>query len=186
MSCISVRTVCLTPLEKLEFLTMQDVVGIQCGARGWSLALQLFVSGSLLATLRLYRFGFAVGVLRVSFSNFEAIMPLSRSASFGKEGLISLWWPVCGNKPAVGMALNNEEGKMQAQHEAESIQRALRAQRGACALVQRAIILHGSKLVALAAFGAAMQAPGACGWILICALQPQLTPNHTATFCTRL
>ena len=46
------------------------------------------------------------------------------------------------------------------------MQHKLRAQRGACAHIQRAIILHGGKLVALAAFGAAMQAPGALGWIL--------------------
>ena len=51
------------------------------------------------------------------------------------------------------------------------MQHKLRAQRGACALFQRAIILHGGKLVALAAFGAAMQAPGALGWVLTCALQ---------------
>lgn len=55
------------------------------------------------------------------------------------------------------------------------MQHKLRAQRGACALVQRAIILHGGKLVALAAFGAAMQAPGALGWVLTCALQVQLS-----------
>ena len=47
-------------------MPMQDVVGIQCGAQGWSLALQLLASGSLLTALRLYRFGFAIGVLRVS------------------------------------------------------------------------------------------------------------------------
>ena len=62
---------------------------------------------------------------------------------------------------------------LQAQHEAESTQRKLQAQRSACALVQRALILHGSKLVALAAFGAALQAPGFLGWVLTCALQPQ-------------
>ena len=60
----------------------------------------------------------------------------------------------------------------QAQHGAESMQHKLQVQRGACAFVQRAIILHGSKLVALAAFAAAMQAPGALGWALTCALQP--------------
>ena len=47
-------------------MAMQDVVGIQCGARGWSLALKLVASGSVLAALRLYRFGFVIGVLRVS------------------------------------------------------------------------------------------------------------------------
>ena len=47
-------------------IPMQDVVGIQSGARGWSLALKLMASGSLLAALRLHRFGFALGVLRVS------------------------------------------------------------------------------------------------------------------------
>lgn len=60
----------------------------------------------------------------------------------------------------------------QAQHEAETTppavaaRRALRAQRGFCALAGRALILHGGKLVALAAFGAAMQAPSAAGWLL--------------------
>lgn len=41
------------------------MVGIECGARGWALALRLLVGGSLLAALRLHRFGFALGVLRV-------------------------------------------------------------------------------------------------------------------------
>lgn len=64
----------------------------------------------------------------------------------------------------------------QAQHDAESAQaaaaarQALRAERGCAALAKRAIILHGGKLVALAAFAAAMQAPGAVGWLLTGAL----------------
>jgi len=43
----------------------QDVVGIDCGLRGWRLALRLLAPGSLLAALRLYSFGFALGALRV-------------------------------------------------------------------------------------------------------------------------
>lgn len=40
-------------------------MGISCDARGWRLALRLLASGSLLAALRLYRFGFVLGMLRV-------------------------------------------------------------------------------------------------------------------------
>jgi hypothetical protein len=43
----------------------QDVVGIDCGLRGWRLALRLLAPGSLLAALRLYSFGFVLGALRV-------------------------------------------------------------------------------------------------------------------------
>ena len=57
---------CIAPLCVRTALPLQDVVGIECKAHGWSLALKLLASGSLLAALRLYRFGFAIGVLRVS------------------------------------------------------------------------------------------------------------------------
>ena len=44
----------------------------------------------------------------------------------------------------------------------------LSAQEGLPALLKRLFILHSSKLMALAVFWAAMQQPGAIGWLLTC------------------
>lgn len=44
--------------------------------------------------------------------------------------------------------------------------RRLHSQLGWNALGKRLVILHGSKAVALCAFAAAMQFPGAVGWLL--------------------
>jgi hypothetical protein len=55
----------------------------------------------------------------------------------------------------------------QAQHEpAPTEADRLRAQRGLLPLAARFLILHSAKLVALAVFWAAMQLPGAIGWVL--------------------
>lgn len=43
-------------------------------------------------------------------------------------------------------------------------------QHGLIPLMKRIIIMHSSKLVVLAVFGAAMQSHGAVGWLLVCTL----------------
>ena len=44
--------------------------------------------------------------------------------------------------------------------------RHLAAQRGLGALLKRAVVLHGGKMVALSVWWAAIQRPGAVGWLL--------------------
>jgi hypothetical protein len=68
----------------------------------------------------------------------------------------------------------------------------MRAQRGVRALAARFLILHSGKLVALAAFGAAMQLPGLVGWVLTGGLHPehvypsQMSNSRTSTLlCLR-
>lgn len=58
---------------------------------------------------------------------------------------------------------------------AEQERRKLQTQRGMLALISRFFILHASKLVQLMLFWAAMQLPGAFGWLLICELMSSST-----------
>ena len=56
----------------------------------------------------------------------------------------------------------------QAHAERDTESAGLEAQEGLLPLLKRLIILHSSKLMAVAVFWAAMQQPGAIGWILAC------------------
>lgn len=69
----------------------------------------------------------------------------------------------------------------------------LSAQEGLVPLLKRLFILHSSKLMALAVFWAAMQQPGAIGWLLTCKSSHsfschtlQLTPSSVAGFTLKL
>ena len=75
---------------------------------------------------------------------------------------------------------------MQAHVEGNTDTDALERQASFGCLLKRLFILHSSKLMALAVFWAAMQQPGAIGWLLICktiissASSPLLRCNITA------
>lgn len=76
---------------------------------------------------------------------------------------------------------------MQAHEERCAGAAGLSALEGLAALLKRLFILHSSKLMALAVFWAAMQQPGAIGWLLTC--KPifschtlQLTPSSLLVF----
>ena len=57
---------------------------------------------------------------------------------------------------------------MQAHENRSTGAASLSAQEGLVPLLKRLFILHSSKLMALAVFWAAMQQPGAIGWLLTC------------------
>ena len=57
---------------------------------------------------------------------------------------------------------------MQAHEHRSTGASSLSAQEGLVPLLKRLFILHSSKLMALAVFWAAMQQPGAIGWLLTC------------------
>ena len=58
--------------------------------------------------------------------------------------------------------------------------RELQGQRGFLALMERFLILHASKIVALMMFWAAMAQPGAIGWLLLGAMHS--SPAHSLLF----
>lgn len=70
---------------------------------------------------------------------------------------------------AIG-TLDMQVQQQQPQSAEDAARDALKAQCGNFALVRRLLILHSGKLVALAVFWAAMQFPGALGWLLVAGL----------------
>ena len=66
--------------------------------------------------------------------------------------------------PAVGTVVEQVAAEEEAPDAAEA--RRLANQRGAAALLKRFFVLHGGKVVAFTVWWAAIQRPGAIGWLL--------------------
>lgn len=74
----------------------------------------------------------------------------------------------CPNIHWVGSGVHTQELWLQAHEERSSETTRLADQEGLGPLLKRMFILHSSKLMAWAVFWAAMQQPGALGWLLTC------------------
>eukprot|EP00887_Chlorella_sp_A99_P004668 scaffold4.g4668.t1 len=155
-----------------------DVTLTQCPAARWAPLLLLallaaadFAAQALLpaAAMVQERLGLPQGVLDF----LEHVVGLSTTAAGGAALLRRLLRPALLLAAAglyrFGYCLGTLHRQVQAQAMgAAALERkALRSQLGLKALIKRALILHASKLVALLAFAAAMQAPGALGWALV-------------------
>ena len=75
--------------------------------------------------------------------------------------------PACLHAP---QTLKPNPSTLQAHEHRSTGAGSLSAQEGLPPLLKRLFILHSSKLMALAVFWAAMQQPGAIGWLLTCEL----------------
>ena len=146
---------------------MQDIAGIDAFATGTALALRLLRPLVLLGAVHLFQFGYSVGSLQASRS--------SGRLELKRMHLLC----VALSKLHLSMASEvSDHYRLQAQQEeharltGSSSQRS-HSQRGMLPLLKRFLILHSSKLLALAAFAAAMQQPGAIGSILVGELTPR-------------
>lgn len=160
------------PPDALEWV--RTVVGLSPQAHGLELALRLLRPLALLAAIAAYRSCYCLGTLHRQLER-EALLPAAQEAH--RCGGAMSGGPGCC--ASVGAAWLEQKGNRSLHP------RRLRAELGWRALGKRALLLHGSKLVALLALGAAMQQPGAVGLVLaggIVLLAPQLgapTPGAT-------
>ena len=134
---------------------------------------------AVLCALHLYRFGFAsaprpiaAASNRVNGTGLDCVQrPFRKHSQFLAvvSKTLRAFEPHNQPKPctlihAVGTVVEQVAADEEAQNAAEA--RRLENQRGSAALLKRFFVLHGGKVVAFTVWWAAIQRPGAIGWLL--------------------
>ena len=140
---------------------VQEVVGIDPELSRVELAVRLLRPVAVLCALHLYRFGFAGARMQALLR--PAICWANRCHRVEcSRWLLPNMLLLC--LPAVGTVVEQVAEEDEAPEALEA--RRLANQRGSAALLKRFFVLHGGKVVALAVWWAAIQRPGAIGWLL--------------------
>lgn len=164
----SIALACRSQLKN-SLPLLQDIAGIDAFATGTALALRLLRPLVLLGAVHLLQFGYSVGSLQASQSSPSCRKTDDCTAFMSLPLGYCQAWPVKPSDHSHLQAQQEEHARLMG----SSSQRS-HSQRGMLPLLKRFLILHSSKLLAVAAFAAAMQQPGAIGSILVGELWPRV------------